>query len=205
MGACVAAARMGAKTALIQDRPVLGGNASAELGVGIHGASHAHPNSRETGLIEEAKLIRSRMSRDNEKATISSAYLEQARGEKRLKVFLNNRVVKVEMGAKGVISSVVALDTLTGRRKRYRAKVFIDTTGDGWIGYYAGVPYRFGREGQEEFGEAEAPEKPDRTTMSGVVITDRTWCFGYHDTGRAVKYETPEWAKDALPEGWTRK
>ena len=82
MGACVAAARMGAKTALIPDRPVLGGNASAELGVGIHGASHAHPNSRETGLIEEAKLIRSRMSRENANATISSAYLEQARGEK---------------------------------------------------------------------------------------------------------------------------
>ena len=205
MGAAVAAAHTGARTALVHDRPGLGGNASAELGVAMHGAAHSHPNSRETGFVEEAKLIRSRMSKDGGKASISAAYLEQARGERRLKVFMNQRVVKVEKSAKGHIAAVTAVDTLTGSRTRYRAKVFIDTTGDGWIGYYAGVPYRYGREGQSEFGEAEAPEKPDGTTMSGVIITDGTWCFGYRDTGREVAYRTPEWAKDSLPEGWTRK
>ena len=205
MGACIAAARNGARTALIQDRPVLGGNASHELGVAIHGAAHCHPNSRETGLIEEARLIRARMCKDGANISISAAYDEQVRGEKRLKTFLNNRVVKVEKSDEGTISAVVARNTLTGEWTRYRAKMFIDTTGDGWIGYYAGVPYRYGREGQAEFGEMEAPEKPDDTTMSGVVISDGVWCFGFKDTGKPVAFETPEWAKSALPDGWSRK
>ena len=205
MGACIAAARNGAKTALIHDRPVLGGNASAELGVAIHGSAHCHPNSRETGLIEEARLMRSRMCKDGASISISAAYAEQVQNERKLKVFLNSRVLKVEKAADNRITAVIARNTLTGEWTRYRAKMFIDTTGDGWIGYYAGVPYRFGREGQAEFGEIEAPEKPDNTTMSGVIMTDGVWCFSYRDAGKEVPFETPAWAKDALPDGWSRK
>ena len=205
MGAAVAAAHTGAHTALIQDRPVLGGNASSELRIGIQGAAHLHPNARETGFIEEARLIRSRMSQGGKKASISAAYLEQVRGEQKLELFLNRRVVEVEKTAENIITGVVAVDTLTGARVRYRAKIFIDATGDGWVGYYAGVPYRFGREGQSEFGEKEAPEQPDRTTMSGMLATEGFSCFGYSDMGHPVDYVTPDWAKDALPAGWSRK
>ena len=56
--AAIAAARHGAKTALVQDRPVLGGNASSEIRMHICGADiHANkPNARETGIIEELLL-----------------------------------------------------------------------------------------------------------------------------------------------------
>ena len=56
--AAIAAARHGAKTALVQDRPVLGGNASSEIKMHICGADiHAtKPNTRETGIIEELLL-----------------------------------------------------------------------------------------------------------------------------------------------------
>ncbi|MCX5676942.1 MAG: FAD-dependent oxidoreductase, partial [Planctomycetota bacterium] len=56
--AAVAAARMGASVVLIQDRPVLGGNASPEIlvppvGVWPHGGKLSPLDPRETGLVEE--------------------------------------------------------------------------------------------------------------------------------------------------------
>ena len=200
MGAAIAAARAGARTALVQDRPVLGGNASMELGVGIHGASHAHPNARESGLIEEAKLIRAGRKCRN----MSEAYLLQAQGETNLTLFLNERMTKVELSGRGHLSAVLAQNTLTGGWTRWRAAQFVDCTGDGWLGYYAGVPYRMGREGQSAFGEEEAPEQPDATTMSGVILGNGTWCFARRETDHEVPYETPVWAR-VLPDGWTRR
>ena len=200
MGAAIAAARNGMRTALVFDRPVLGGNAGQELGVGIHGASHAHPNAREGGFIEEMKLLRAH----RKCANASQAYAWQAKASPNLSLFPDRRVLKVEKTGDGHLDAVLAKDTLSGGWTRYRAKFFIDCTGDGWVGYYAGVPYRFGREGKAEFGEDEAPDEPDKRTMSGVIITDGTWCFSLRDTGRPVAYETPEWAR-VLPEGFRKK
>jgi len=200
MGAAIAAARNGARTALVFDRPVLGGNASSELGVSIQGASHAHPNAREGGLIEEVKLIRA----SRKFANNSMAYAAQAAGEKMLKLAPNQRVLKVEKDQPGHVTSVVSMNTLSGTWTRYRGKMFIDCTGDGWVGYYAGVPYRFGREGQEEFGEDEAPELADKRTMSGVIISDGVWNFSFKDEGHPIEYVTPDWAC-VLPKNFRRK
>ncbi len=49
--AAVAAAREGAKTCLIHNRPVLGGNASSEVRVTVHGAACHHAYARETGIV----------------------------------------------------------------------------------------------------------------------------------------------------------
>lgn len=51
--AAIAAARKGARTALVHDRPVLGGNASSEVGVTVHGAAQFHAYARETGILSE--------------------------------------------------------------------------------------------------------------------------------------------------------
>jgi hypothetical protein len=51
--AAVAAARLGRKTCLVQDRPVLGGNSSSEIRVTPNGAAIYHAYSRETGIISE--------------------------------------------------------------------------------------------------------------------------------------------------------
>ena len=58
MCCAIAAARHGIKTALIQDRPVLGGNASSEIRMHICGADkHGRvADARETGIIEELLL-----------------------------------------------------------------------------------------------------------------------------------------------------
>jgi len=59
--AAVSAARNGAKTVLVQDRPVLGGNASSEMRVTVNGVHSLRdkkkPNvERETGIIEEIMI-----------------------------------------------------------------------------------------------------------------------------------------------------
>ena len=79
--AAVAAARNGAKTVLIQDRPVLGGNASSEIRVNVNGVSHLKPKwlpERETGIIEEI-LIENRFMKSRKKCFLySSAVLNLA-------------------------------------------------------------------------------------------------------------------------------
>jgi hypothetical protein len=54
--AAIAAARGGAKVALVQDRPVLGGNASSEIRVTVHGATGSHAYARETGILSEVLI-----------------------------------------------------------------------------------------------------------------------------------------------------
>ena len=55
------------------------------------------------------------------------------------------------------IKAVIAQDVHSGRRMRFTAPYFIDTTGHGWIGHYAGADYRMGTEARGEFGESMAP------------------------------------------------
>ena len=57
--AALASARSGAKTALIQSRSVLGGNASEEIRMHIVGAgcSGSKPNMNESGILLEREII----------------------------------------------------------------------------------------------------------------------------------------------------
>ena len=51
--AAISAARLGCKTALVQERPVLGGNSSNEIRVPVCGCGNYHSWGKETGIIEE--------------------------------------------------------------------------------------------------------------------------------------------------------
>ena len=133
--AAIAAARMGARTALIQNRPVLGGSSSIELGVGISGAGTRRVNSRESGIIEEAGRIRARFDFPK----MSEPFRLLAEKEESLTVFVNRHVFAVEMSDEKTIAAVRAMDTLTGEISIYRATQFLDCTGDGWVGFYAGA------------------------------------------------------------------
>jgi len=196
-GACaaIAAARLGAKTALVQDRPVLGGNASTELGVPPQGASVSHPNARESGIIEEAQLIRARHAFPK----WSEAFQILASAETNLTVLLNRRVVAAEMKDRHTIAGVRAVDTLTLEPSVYRGQLFIDCTGDGWLGYYAGAKYRLGRESRDEFGEDLAPPQADQITMSGCIMGNLSLSYRAEDTGHPVAYTPPPWAAKLPP------
>ena len=194
--AAVAAARAGARTALVHDRPVAGGNCSDEIGIGTDGAANHQMNMRESGLVEEWNLI----DPHRRGRRLSDAAALLLAGETNLSVFANERIVGAAHG-RARIDAVLARNTLTGARSRVRGRMFVDATGDGWVGYYAGAAYRMGREASAEFGEPSppAPARADALTMSGCL-----YAYRYEMRPREVPYAPPPWA-DVLPEGFDRK
>lgn len=189
--AAIAAARMGAKTALIQNRPVLGGNASDECGVPLNGAASHHAEARETGIAEEAARYRAHYGYQR----YSGPFQMLCDAEPNLSVFLNKHVYDVEMADDHTIRAVKAVDTLTGAITVYRGKFMIDTTGDGWVGYFAKAEYRLGRESRDEFNESLAPEKADNLTMSGCVMGNGLG-FRATNVGHEVPFVRPPWARE---------
>lgn len=205
LGVALAAARHGARVALVHDRPVLGGNASSELGVSLDGAAViSGDNRRETGMAEEAFARRAATS----DPSFSTAFAQMAAelGD-RLSVFDNLRVLSAEKHG-DIITSVLARHTATGKRTRFRARLFADGTGDGWLGRFAGADSMYGREAKAEYCEWPAPEKGDELTMSGCLMSGNSSQhrigYDFRHTGHPVAFTTPEWAR-VLPKGFARR
>ncbi|MCF7837584.1 MAG: FAD-dependent oxidoreductase [Candidatus Marinimicrobia bacterium] len=198
--AAIAAAREGARTALITDRPVLGGSASSEVQVPPNGADQPSWNrfARETGIMEEITL------RLAHKAHLSGmwrwlyydeSFFDLCAAEPNLTFFLNTSVFRVNGTPGAHIVSVEALQLRAEKFIEFTAAQFIDASGDGTVGFLAGADYRFGREARAEFGERHAPEQADTGTMGATLL------FTSVDRGHPVPFTAPAWALDvhALP------
>ena len=100
-GVCcaLAAARLGARVILVQDRPVLGGNASSEIRMHIVGATGLHAGlplmlePREGGLIEEIRLESAVRNPQRSAALFDLTLYELCRAESNLELLLNTTVV----------------------------------------------------------------------------------------------------------------
>lgn len=187
--AALAAARHGANTALIHDRPVLGGNASSEFRMHICGADrHAqHPGLRETGILEEILLEVKRVNENPDFWALDTVLWEKCTYQTNLDLYLNTYVHDV-LAQKGRIESVQAVQLTSERRYTFTAPLFMDATGDGAIADKAGAEWRIGREGKAEYGEQWAPDAPDTCTMGSSLL------FVAKDMGRPVPFEKPKWA-----------
>jgi hypothetical protein len=184
VSAAVAAARDGCRVALLQDRPVLGGNGSTEIQVPPQGDLTYEPwDPRETGLIEEFD------PRTAGRGPWSANLERVVRAEANLQLWLNTRLTNVEMVDASHISAVEAMNVQTGERLRFEARLFIDCSGDSWLGYRAGAEYRHGQEARHEYDESAAPEQADAYTMSSSLNSGR---FKGHD--EPIALETPPWA-----------
>ena len=73
------------------------------------------------------------------------------------------------MARPDTIKSVLALAVKTGQRMSFTAPLFIDCTGHGWIGYYAGAEYRMGQEARSQFNESLAPLEAGKRTMGNCL------------------------------------
>lgn len=162
--AAISASRHGAKTLLISGRPVLGGNASDEIDVHFSGAEARQVNAREGGIGEE--IIRTSFYRET---GWQGAMEELCAAEENLTVIYNYFVCGAEC-ENNTISSITAKNIEDGTYITAEAKEFIDCTGDGWLGYYAGARFRLGREAKWQYNEEFAPENPDTCTMSGCTM-----------------------------------
>ena len=199
--AALAAARHGARVALMHDRPVLGGNASSECRMHISGADRSGqiPDMRETGLLEEIRLEDLTRNPLFNYSIWDLVLYEKARFQPNLTLLLNCSCLDAETdGAR--ITSVTGWQLTTYTRHTVRAKIFADCSGDGVLAPLTGAAFRVGREGRDEYGESIAPETADDRTMGMTCLFQARW----HEEPKP--FEAPPWARrfeteDELPYG----
>lgn len=189
--AAIAAARGGATTVLVHDRPVLGGNASSEIRMHICGADgHAkRPNARETGIIEELLLENKFYNPENSYGLFDMVLWGKIKQEKNLTLHLNTHMLDAKT-SENRIKSVMAVQLTQEGRLEICAKLFVDATGDGTLGYYANAEFMYGRECSELFDEPDAKEKNDNCTMGNSLL------FTSKDMGYPVKHPQLPWANN---------
>ena len=164
----VSAARLGLSVALVQDRPVLGGNNSSEVRVHLGAYQNIPPYPRLGDVLAEFGPKRGGNAEsaanyeDDRKLAIIKA-------EKNIRLFLNEHVNGVKTNEMGRILSVRSINTKTGVATWFEAANFADCTGDGTVGYLAGADFRMGREAKSETNEPDVPEKADMITMGASV------------------------------------
>src|SRR5665213_1639748 len=164
-GACCAitAARQGLNVTLVQDRPVLGGNASSEVRLWVLGAtSHMGNNNRwarEGGVIDELLVENVYRNPEGNAVIFDSLLLEYATRESNLQLLLNTAVDSVEQAENASIVAANAYCSQNQTRYRLTAPLFCDASGDGILGFLSGAAFRIGAEAQSEFNEALAPEQ----------------------------------------------
>ena len=164
--AAIAAARHETKVVLIQDRPVLGGNASSEIRMGILGA-HGDEN-KEAGILEELQLKNFYYNPLMRYTLWDDVILATVRDEKNITLLLNTSAYGVEMEG-GRIAAVKAWNSNASTRYTIRGRFFADCTGDGIL-RVSGAKFRHGRELPAEFGETYLQVGGDHRTMGNSIL-----------------------------------
>ncbi len=144
----VSAARNGLTVALIQDRPVLGGNSSSEVRVWPEGHTRQKPFTHIGEIVEEICPPRKAESGNAKGSAIydDERKLRVVKAEPRITLLLEQRVNEVETNNQSIVA-VTAQHIRTSRRIHVRGKLFADCTGDGTVGFLAGAHYQISTEG----------------------------------------------------------
>ncbi len=190
--AAISAARKGTKTVLIQDRPVLGGNASSEVRLWALGAtSHMGNNnrwSREGGLIDEIMVENLYRNKEGNPIIFDTVLLEKVINEPNITLLLNTAVSDVEKSDDYTIKSVKAFNSQNSTEYDIEAPLFCDASGDGIVGFKSGASFRIGAESKEEFGELFAPDE------SYGQLLGHSMFFYSKESDKSVKYVAPSYA-----------
>jgi hypothetical protein len=190
MCAALAAARRGARVALMQDRPVLGGNASSEIRMWVCGAKGE--NNRETGIIEEIALENCYRNPLRNYSIWDSILYEKVRfpgspdGEP-VTLLLNCSCNDLHM-EQDRIRSVTGWQLTTETWHTVEADLFADCSGDSVLAPLSGAEFRMGREARAEFDEDIEPEEADAKTMGMSLLIQA------RETDRPQPFVPPAWA-----------
>jgi hypothetical protein len=185
--AAISASRSGLKVALIQDRPVLGGNNSSEIRVHLMGDVDKNHYPKLGRIVREMDNGDPGNGNPDAKEYGDARKISIIKSEPNISLFLNTFVYKVEK-QHDIITAVVGRDIATNQEMRFEGSFFSDCTGDGTLGYLAGAEFRMGRESRAETGESLAAEKADDFTLG----TSNLWASLPVDTVTTFP-ETP-WA-----------
>lgn len=189
----VAAAREGSRVILVQDRPVLGGNASSEIRMHIVGADafggrQLETEAREGGIIEEVRLAQAVENPQRSNPLFDLALYDLVRRESNLTLLLNTAVIAVQKEGDRIVS-VDAMRPSTEEAFTIKALLFVDCTGDGRMGAEAGAAFFHGREGQEQYQEENAVAAADQKTLGSSLL------YQARRHARAMPYTAPSWAR----------
>lgn len=188
MCAAVSAARRGVKIALIQDRPVLGGNASSEVRVGPIGKLGLKPYPKLSNLAYELVEVTTSegVTSGGLRPKPNDMAIEKwVRGEKNLTMHLSARCVGARV-ENGVITQIDVEDITSNRRFEITAKFFADCTGDAILAELAG---------------AEMRTKPEiEETLKGDYGSTNFWTTRW--TKGSTSFPTCLWALQINEENW---
>lgn len=181
----IAAARRGIKVILVQDRPVLGGNASSEIRMWIGGA-HGRDN-REGGIIEEIFLENFYQNPSLKYPIWDSVLYEKAMAEQNLTLLLNSSCLDATMDGNRIVS-IKAWQSNAETFHIISATYFADCSGDSILAPLTGADYMYGREAKSDFGEKIPPDVADKKTMGMSCL------FQIRETDHKVEFIPPRWA-----------
>ena len=181
----IAAARHGTRVVLVQDRPVLGGNASSEIRMWIGGA-HGKDN-REGGICEEIFLENFYQNPSLKYPLWDSVLYEKAKAEENLTLLLNTSCLDAVMDGDRIVS-IKAWQSNAETFHVISARYFADCSGDSILAPLSGAHYMYGREAKADFDERIPPDVADRKTMGMSCL------FQIRETDHPVSYTPPVWA-----------
>lgn len=185
--AAIAAARHGAKVVLMQDRPVLGGNASSEVRMWVSGSGSRVRNLQETGIMEEILLENMYRNPSRNFSVWDSILYEKVKAEANIELLLNTACCYADAKG-GHIHSVTGFQLTTYTWQTVEATTFIDCSGDSILAELSDAEYMVGREAKETFGEEWGLEKADKKTMGMSLMIQA------HETDHKCTFIAPEWA-----------
>ena len=189
MFTAISAARHGAKVVLMQDRPVLGGNASSEIRMWISGAGTRVRDLQETGIMEELQLENMHRNPRRNFTTWDALLYEMVRFEPNIELLLNCTCCDATMDGSR-IESVRGFQLTTYTWHEVHAKIFVDSSGDSILAPLTGAEYKVGREAKSEYNEEFGLEQADNHTMGMSILIQ---C---RETDHPISYTPPTWAYD---------
>ena len=185
-GICSAlsAARNGLTVALVQDRPVVGGNNSSEVRVWLGGQTNFEPYPNIGNIVSE---LEQKVTAHYGKENTGEIYEDEKKlkllmAEKNITLFMEHFLIDCET-EDSVIKNVSLYHVKTGSYKRLEADLFVDATGDATLGYVSGADYEVSTNGHmgmtnvwyiEDTGtENEFPHCPWAMDLSKVQFPGR--------------------------------
>lgn len=193
--AAIASAREGATTALVHARPVLGGNASSEIRIHISGADQSlkQPDYAEGGILYELMLENKSRNENFSYSVWDMVLFDAVKKEKNLTVLLNTVMIDAEV-SDDRITAIDCFQETTETKLHLTAPLFVDATGNGTLGYFAGADYTMGSEAFSETGEPHAPEQANFDRMGNTILLKAV------DMGHPVAFTPPSFAKKLTEE-----